>query len=402
MQVVDFKAWEGVFEEELNFHAAKVNQLENEIRVSKRNPATPFTSQHIPATPTHRAPPAYPMLRGSSPSPFGLNSPRRSGPDNVPQTIATEHLLEYHGLMALKDSVMLIMRLTTSVNWKDEVEKLNGMPVDVVNGLANAMHEDRYSGIVVASPCSVPSSSRAIAFLYTVLTSFKTIQAVSVLRARAPAPPPQAPLTAEQKREKRAERAETQANIDRDVAEWFLFTEAKAIELGQKYDKKPRYFLDIFFQGGAHMVNRQEKINPYNAFKAEKAAQRREDGETGLKVQELHEEYKEEYEALTAAEEDIPKICCDTPKVRVQDVANTVRSIEALFQGLSYRVGVKGFFCIVRNSTEFYMGPQWYFTSDALRRYIPLAMRRKWDTAEVGTRLEAFAVAGCDPMGTQQ
>jgi hypothetical protein len=67
-------------------------------------------------------------------------------------------------------------------------------------------------------------------------------------------------------------------------------------------------------------------------------------------------------------------------------------------EGLSYRVGIQGFFCIVRDNPDFFMGPQWYFTSDALRQYMPLAVRRKWDTSDVGTRLEAFALAGCDTM----
>ncbi|KAJ7340860.1 hypothetical protein DFH08DRAFT_963705 [Mycena albidolilacea] len=44
-----------------------------------------------------------------------------------------------------------------------------------------------------------------------------------------------------------------------------------AAELADKYDKKPRYFLDLFFQGGAHMVGQQKEVNPYNAFKNEKA-----------------------------------------------------------------------------------------------------------------------------------
>ena len=78
----------------------------------------------------------------------------------------------------------------------------------------------------------------------------------------------------------------------------------------------------------------------------------------GLKAQELHEEYKEEYEALTEVEKaalierfvsfnsmclfsngnlrydklkiDIPKIRRDTPKACVQDVSNTVRNIQML------------------------------------------------------------------------
>ncbi|KAJ7778072.1 hypothetical protein B0H14DRAFT_2401345 [Mycena olivaceomarginata] len=240
-------------------------------------------------------------------------------------------------------------------------------------------------------------------------TTTKTLQAVSAPRARQPAPPC-APLTAEQKKEKHDERAELQHRIDTDVAKWFSYTNAKAAELGTKYDKKPRYFLDIFFQGGARMVNHQDKTNPWNAFTAEKAAQRREEGQTGLKAQGLQDEYKEEYEALTAEEkadlvtrynavkDDIPKIRRDTVKACVQDVSNTVRNIQMLLHGLSYRVGIEGVFCIVRSTPNFYMGPQWYFTSDALRQYMPLAVRRKWDTSDVGTRLEAFALAGCDSM----
>jgi tetrahydrodipicolinate N-succinyltransferase len=60
------------------------------------------------------------------------------------------------------------------------------------------------------------------------------------------------------------------------AAAWWSYTKAKAEELAAKYDKKTRYFMDVFFQDGAHMVNHQDKTNPYNAFRAEKAAQRRE------------------------------------------------------------------------------------------------------------------------------
>jgi hypothetical protein len=66
--------------------------------------------------------------------------------------------------------------------------------------------------------------------------------------------------------------------------------------------------------------------------------------------------------------------------------------------GLSTRVGIEGFFCIVRDSADFHMAPQWYFTSRELEQYMPIATRQKWVTTEVGTRVEAFAVAGCDVM----
>lgn len=60
------------------------------------------------------------------------------------------------------------------------------------------------------------------------------------------------------------------------------------------------------------------------------------------------------------------------------------------------RVGVHGFFCIVRNSPDYHMMPQWYFTTPELEQYMPIAVGKRWDTTAVGTRVEAFAIAGCD------
>ena len=34
--------------------------------------------------------------------------------------------------------------------------------------------------------------------------------------------------------------------------------------------------------------------------------------------------------------------------------------------------------------------------SPALEEYMKIAVWKKWDTTEIGTKLEAFAVAGCD------
>jgi hypothetical protein len=66
--------------------------------------------------------------------------------------------------------------------------------------------------------------------------------------------------------------------------------------------------------------------------------------------------------------------------------------------GLGNRVGIEGFFCIVRNNAEFGMAPEWYFTSPELEAYMPIATRKRWDTGQVGVKLEAFAVAGCDAV----
>ncbi|KAJ7757676.1 hypothetical protein B0H14DRAFT_3598809 [Mycena olivaceomarginata] len=238
----------------------------------------------------------------------------------------------------------------------------------------------------------------------------KTIQAVSAPRLNQVPSQKRAPLPAQEAKEKREESQATQAAIDAEVADFMTYATTKATALGKRFDKSTRYFLDMFFQGGAHLVNHQNKLNAFNAFKAEKAAERREEGAPGLKAQGLHDLYKDEYDALTEEEktalldrfaetkDKVPKARRDTPRARIRDVSNTVRNIQMLMHGLSYRVGIEGLFCIVRNNPDFHMIPQWYFTSPELERYMPLAVRRKWDTAEVGCRLEAFAIAGCDTM----
>jgi hypothetical protein len=79
-------------------------------------------------------------------------------------------------------------------------------------------------------------------------------------------------MPAQQRKEKLAARQENQRLIDEAVSEWYSYTLAKADDLGKQFNKKPRYFLDIFFQGGAKMVTHHQKTNAYNAFKSLKAA----------------------------------------------------------------------------------------------------------------------------------
>ena len=42
------------------------------------------------------------------------------------------------------------------------------------------------------------------------------------------------------------------------------------------------------------------------------------------------------------------------------------------------------------------MKPYWYFTTPSLEEYMKIAVRKRWDTSEVGTKLEVFAIAGCN------
>ena len=142
------------------------------------------------------------------------------------------------------------------------------------------------------------------------------------------------------------------------------------------------------------------------------------------------EEFKAEYEALDDA--DLEELVANhtehvssgvlqkrnTAQARVQDVSSTIRTMQKLVSpiavfnfspltcllmkmtGLNMRVGIEGFFCIVRNTPDYHMEPKWYFSSEALKDYMKIAVpvHKGWDISHVGAKLEAFAVAGCDPV----
>ena len=91
-----------------------------------------------------------------------------------------------------------------------------------------------------------------------------TVKAANVRRPRRRHK--QAPLTAHQRALNAASRAARQGNIDQAVSDWYSATLLKAEQLAATYNKKPRYFLDLFFQGGARMVQNRKKVNPWNAW----------------------------------------------------------------------------------------------------------------------------------------
>jgi len=112
-----------------------------------------------------------------------------------------------------------------------------------------------------------------------------TVKSISSTRRRTrddqqPNRKPSAPLR--QRQEKAEERHRKQEEQDLAVSEWHASTLTKANELGERFGKKPRYFLDQFYSGGARMVHHHEKVNPHNAFKSLKARELR-DGEFTLR-----------------------------------------------------------------------------------------------------------------------
>jgi hypothetical protein len=84
-----------------------------------------------------------------------------------------------------------------------------------------------------------------------------------------------APVPTAQRKAKAEELENRRDEMDEAVQVWFAYMLVTANELAQRFNKKPRYFLDLFFNGGAHTVHEQKKINSYNAFIAMKAEELR-------------------------------------------------------------------------------------------------------------------------------
>ena len=85
-----------------------------------------------------------------------------------------------------------------------------------------------------------------------------------------------APLSDAQKKVRSAASRKRQEDIDDTVREWKASTLTLAKELARRFNKKERYFLDLFFQSGVHLVRKQTKVNAHNAFLSMKAQELRE------------------------------------------------------------------------------------------------------------------------------
>jgi hypothetical protein len=107
--------------------------------------------------------------------------------------------------------------------------------------------------------------------------AFSTLSSAShaPFRSTIPRPKP-APIPCWQQKANRQERADRQAQIDAEISQLFDHIKATTDQLAKRFDMKARYFLDIIFQGGAHMIKHQEAINPYNAWKHKKALENQE------------------------------------------------------------------------------------------------------------------------------
>jgi hypothetical protein len=187
-----------------------------------------------------------------------------------------------------------------------------------------------------------------------------TINAAARSRERKGPTTKAAPLTAEQRKEKREAHDETAQVIAADVGAWYSSTMAKVEELAEKYHKKPRYFLDLFFHGGARLVN-ERGTTAWNAFLSKKADEVNRgksmlsafavsvlnfsydlDSSHPMSLHEIQQEHRDEYDELTKEEKEelirefinekdgLKRVRRPSAKGRLQDALNVVRNMQKL------------------------------------------------------------------------
>ncbi|EEB89385.1 hypothetical protein MPER_12518, partial [Moniliophthora perniciosa FA553] len=228
--------------------------------------------------------------------------------------------------------------------------------------------------------------------------------------------PTRVPMTQSQRKEKIKEGEKRRNDIKADMKLLYSDLEIRCQALADKYDKKPRYFRDLFFQGGVRLMKSQKKTNKFNAWKHVKSHELRENGTTGLNTIEISKKYITEYHALKRSKRKMREMLqkykmlestlrdkffkAPTARRRAQDMAHTASSVVKMLDALKRRAGVEGFFLLVRSHPDGFTAPKWYWSNPKLEPYMKIACKGGWDSDRVSTRVEAFAVAGCNVEGT--
>ncbi|CAL1708809.1 unnamed protein product [Somion occarium] len=222
-----------------------------------------------------------------------------------------------------------------------------------------------------------------------------------------------APIDSEKRKKIKARRDEKNKEVDEQIATWFQQTVALASNMAEKYGQTMQHYLRLFFFGAeSHTKKRQPSA--YNAYISAMAADTNSDAAAGSasSLIDVQLDHREAYYDLTQKEKDEfvtellkkreteQKGSRPNQRSRIQDASAVLRLIEQELLGLKHRVGIEGFFCMVKNNTEFNMGPQWFFTDQEIERYLSVTVRKGWDTGFIGAVTEAFSVAGCDTMKT--
>ncbi|KAL0058670.1 hypothetical protein AAF712_014640 [Marasmius tenuissimus] len=219
-----------------------------------------------------------------------------------------------------------------------------------------------------------------------------------------------APLTRAEQERRRQARQMSNDQIRQQMAGLRRKVRHEFVVLGKEHKKDPKYFSDMFFQGGVRIGKPPREPSSFNVFVSEKAQTLRKAGGPAMTVQQIQKLFKDEYRNQTPAERkkmmksfqerrDLDareRLKRPSVKEKIADASSSIGQVAGVLKGLKMRVGVEAMVLVVKNRPEKIMKPQWIFTDDRIRRYLPTIMRG-WDTARVGKKVEALAVAGCDP-----
>ncbi|GBE84395.1 hypothetical protein SCP_0603740 [Sparassis crispa] len=368
------------------------------------NPSTPpRLSVDSPLVRTYSLPPLMNTMSPSLSSPSSITHSSRSASREYMATTehrpieafgpATDAVMCSHDIPAIMHNMLWhVERTSATLAWQLDIEHHLQIAPDVAAELARAMIEDLYASQTTGS-------------------AFQTSPGVAT-RPIAPAkcriPPRVASSVLKDMVNKSQEKT---AALEADLTKWYDDAVTYSKTLSDKYGKKSEYYLHMMFTGGASLQNRR-KTTAFNSWSHHLAKTANEGvlaGE-GSNILELQQENIDDYHSLTTAQKaelvqelEKEKTSCMVGLRlnqcgRTQDVNNVCKKIKALLHGLKCRVGVEGFFCLVRNTTDFHMPPRWYFSSQELDKYLRGAIKKGWDPANIGALAEALAVASCDFM----
>ncbi|KAK1233846.1 hypothetical protein PQX77_002973 [Marasmius sp. AFHP31] len=85
------------------------------------------------------------------------------------------------------------------------------------------------------------------------------------------------PMTRAERRRRRVQRQTQDAAIKVRMAKLRRLVREECTQLGKDYKRKPRYFTDMFFQGGARIRKPANKASPFNTFISQKSREARAD-----------------------------------------------------------------------------------------------------------------------------
>ncbi|KAJ7758765.1 hypothetical protein B0H14DRAFT_2634618 [Mycena olivaceomarginata] len=288
-------------EAQLETQAEQMAALYRQIEARATPVPTPTPSRvQAPSTPSRTSHGAL-SVRTRTTTSITSPSPSRHSSTLMPEDIGKETaaFLRDYRLESLQSQIATIVRLLPAVRYHEEV----------------SWYTDAARPAAETSPRNGERREQS----RIMPTSYTTIAAASHRHVRNTAPNPSVPLSTEEQTRKREEREERRDQQDQAVLEW----------------------------GGAHMINHQDEVNPYNAWKTVKAAESREAGEE-LTPEQFHERYIDEYRSLTEEEKKVLKDGhTNCPRSCSQDLSNIVRNMQMLLVGLNSRVGAEGFFCII-------------------------------------------------------